>query len=179
MKREDLEHIIRAAAGITDERIFVVVGSQAILGQYPAAPPELLQSIEADLYPLQRPDLADLIEGSIGIETPFHQSFGYYAEGVGPETAKLPAGWEKRSLHITNSNTTGATAICPEAHDLAASKLVAGREKDIEWVRIAVERGLVQKGLLAERVKATPVDKAVIDLALRRIAVMGKKRDNP
>ncbi|QBY55280.1 hypothetical protein E0W60_29740 (plasmid) [Cupriavidus oxalaticus] len=30
MKREDLEHIIRAAADITDEYEFVVVGSQSI-----------------------------------------------------------------------------------------------------------------------------------------------------
>ena len=49
MRRDQLEHIIRAAADITKETHFIVIGSQAILGQYPAAPGELLVSMEADL----------------------------------------------------------------------------------------------------------------------------------
>jgi hypothetical protein len=35
VNREDLEHIIRAAADITNEYEFVVVGSQSILGPIP------------------------------------------------------------------------------------------------------------------------------------------------
>ena len=51
MRRDQLEHIIRAAAAVTGENEFIVVGSQAILGQYPDAPAPLLISMEADLYP--------------------------------------------------------------------------------------------------------------------------------
>ena len=36
---------------------------------------------------MQRPELAELIEGAIGEGSPFHDQFGYYAQGVGPETA--------------------------------------------------------------------------------------------
>ena len=50
MRRDQLEHIIRAAAAVTGENEFIVVGSQAILGQYPDAPAPLLISMEADLY---------------------------------------------------------------------------------------------------------------------------------
>ncbi|MGH9252973.1 MAG: hypothetical protein ACRD3C_00220 [Vicinamibacterales bacterium] len=42
MDRVALEHILRAAAAIADEREFVVIGSQAVLGQFPNAPPALL-----------------------------------------------------------------------------------------------------------------------------------------
>jgi hypothetical protein len=48
MKRPQLEHIIRAASGITGATEIVVIGSQAVLGQFPDAPSDLLGSIEAD-----------------------------------------------------------------------------------------------------------------------------------
>jgi hypothetical protein len=38
VKREDLEHIVRAAATVAGDDEIVVVGSQAILGQFPNAP---------------------------------------------------------------------------------------------------------------------------------------------
>jgi hypothetical protein len=45
--RAQLEHLIRAAATIADDNEIVVIGSQAVLGQFPQAPPELLVSVEA------------------------------------------------------------------------------------------------------------------------------------
>ena len=48
MNRIALEHLLRAAAA-ANEREFVVIGSQAILGQFPHAPDGLLVSIEADM----------------------------------------------------------------------------------------------------------------------------------
>ena len=66
MQRLQLEHIIRAASGITGANRFVVIGSQAVLGQFPDAPPELLTSMEADIFTLRSPGDADLIDGSIG-----------------------------------------------------------------------------------------------------------------
>jgi hypothetical protein len=38
MKKRGLEHIIRAAAAITNEKIFVAVGSQAVFVQYRMRP---------------------------------------------------------------------------------------------------------------------------------------------
>ncbi len=100
MRRSELEHLIRAAAAITNEYELVVIGSKSILGAYPQAPDTLLQSMEADLYPLNRPELADLIDGAIGELSPFQERFGYYAQGVGPDTAVLPAGWEQRLVKV-------------------------------------------------------------------------------
>ena len=42
MRREDLEHIIRACAEVTGDTDIVVVGSQAILGSFPTAPAPML-----------------------------------------------------------------------------------------------------------------------------------------
>ena len=70
MKRIDLEHIIRAAGSITQDDEIIIIGSQAILGQYPRAPEALLRSMEADIYPKNKRHLADLVEGSIGELSP-------------------------------------------------------------------------------------------------------------
>ena len=42
MNRAALEHILRAASAVTNERDIIVIGSQAVLGQFPAAPEALL-----------------------------------------------------------------------------------------------------------------------------------------
>ncbi len=51
MNREQLEHVIRAAGAVCGDSEVVIIGSQAILGQYPHAPIELLISMEAYLFP--------------------------------------------------------------------------------------------------------------------------------
>ena len=57
MKRSQLEHLIRAAADITGEHEFVIIGSQAVLGQFPnPAPGPLLVSMEADIHPVHAPE---------------------------------------------------------------------------------------------------------------------------
>lgn len=77
MKRAQLEHIIRACGTIANAADIVVIGSQAVLGQFPDAPSELLVSNEADIILRDQPDLSDLIDGTIGEASPFDRSFGY------------------------------------------------------------------------------------------------------
>jgi hypothetical protein len=155
MQRTQLEHIIRAATGITGADRFVIVGSQAILGQFPNPPGELLVSAEADVFSLRDPKDADLIDGSIGEGSPFHQTFGYYAHGIAEETAVLPAGWKNRLISVCNENTGGGTGLCLEVHDLAVSKLVAGREKDLDFVGALLRHGLANSELMEQRLAST------------------------
>ena len=71
MKRCELEHILRASKGVTNETEFNVIGSQAILGPHPDAP---------------------RILGSLGELSPFQQTFGYRTDGApwcGP-ASRLP-----------------------------------------------------------------------------------------
>ena len=155
MQRAQLEHIIRAAAAITGANQFVVIGSQAILGQFPNAPGELLVSAEADVFSLRDPKDADLVDGSIGEGSPFHQTFGYYAHGIAEETAVLPIGWKDRLVSICNENTGDGTGLCLEVHDLAVSKLVAGREKDLDFVGALLRYGLANSEILQHRLAST------------------------
>ena len=66
MTRNELEHIIRASADITDQYEFIIIGSQAILGSVPHPNQALTVSMEADIYPKEAPELAEKIDGAIG-----------------------------------------------------------------------------------------------------------------
>lgn len=172
MRRADLEHIIRAASVIAADEEIIVIGSQAILGQYPDAPADLLVSVEADVYPKNHPERWELIDGSIGELSPFHDTFGYYAQGVEPGTATLPAGWEERLVVVSNAQTRGAKGLCLEVHDLAVSKLVAWRDKDKAFVETLVEHRLVERETLEARLDATELEDARRKFARNLVAEM-------
>ena len=89
MKRKDLEHLIRASADLADDDEIIVIGSQSVLAQHPDAPSALTVSNQADVYPKNHPERWELIDGSIGEGSPFHDTFGYYAQGVEEGTAVL------------------------------------------------------------------------------------------
>jgi hypothetical protein len=169
MTREQLEHLLRAAADIVDDDTIVVIGSQAILGQFPDVPSSMRASTEADLWPLHHPQRADLIEGSIGELSPFHQTFGYYAQGVGEETARLPQGWKDRLVVIQNENTRGVRGLCLEIHDLLVAKAIAGRSKDLDFLAEAAAHHLADAEILLDRLMTVQADPAI--LAKARAAI--------
>ena len=113
MRRSELEHLIRAAGAIADEPQIVVIGSQAVLAQFPDAPAALLASMEAD---------------------------------------SLPEG------------------LCLEVHDLAISKYVAGREKDLEFTRALAKHRMTRKRTLLDRLAKTKLQAPVRRAAEGRIA---------
>ena len=129
MKRTDLEHIIRAAGDITGERELVIIGSQAILGQFPNAPEALLGSREADVYFPGRPELAQKVEGAIGELSRFDDTHGFYAGSADDRTPTLPQEWRTRLIPIVNANTNGITGWCLEVHDIAVAKYAAGTQE--------------------------------------------------
>lgn len=158
MTRAELEHIIRASADIANDDAIIIVGSQSILAQFPEAPPELRVSVEADVYPRHHPERADLIDGSIGEGSPFHATYGYYAQGVDASTSVLPHGWEGRLVPITNANTRGATGWCLDVHDLLIAKAVAGREKDRAFICEVVRHGMIDAGTARDRLATTTLE---------------------
>jgi hypothetical protein len=158
VRRDQLEHLIRAAGQLLGEDMIVVIGSQAILASLPEPDDATLtRSMEADLLPLDDPDeaKADLIDGVLGAGSMFDDTHGVHADGVSAATAVLPAGWHDRLIEITNVNTGGVRGLCLEPHDLLISKLAAGRTKDLEFCEAAVHTGLVGIAMLRERLAAT------------------------
>ena len=69
----------------------------------------------------------------------------------------LPAGWEDRLVKIQSSSTDLKIGWCLDSHDLAASKLAAGREKDREFIAAVLHHGLVDPRVVAERIDQMPL----------------------
>jgi len=164
MKKEQFEHTIRAAGAILALDEVLIIGSQAILASIDYQLPEAERSIEVDISSLVDDDgtRADLIDGSIGELSVFQDTYGYYAQGVTPRTATLPAGWRKRLVPYLTPATNGVTAHCLEPHDLWISKAVAGRPKDLEFCRALTKRNLVDAKTLRQRLqKVKPLNPAV------------------
>ena len=157
MTREQLEHVIRAAGAVLNTDRILLVGSQAILASTDEIVPEAHRSIEADIAAFDEDGMsADLIDGTIGELSMFHDTFGYYAQGVTQRTAVLPEGWRERLIRYATPGTGGITALCLEPHDLWLSKAVANRPKDREFCAALVARALVDVRTLKARCARMP-----------------------
>ena len=169
MNRAQFEHAVRAAGAILGVDEVLVIGSQAIHGSVDEQIPEAERSIEVDISAVEDDDgsRADLIDGSIGELSMFQEAFGYYARGVTPDTAVLPSGWRRRLVSYESRATNGVRALCIEIHDLWISKAIANRAKDREFCRALLERGLVDREILKQRLKSVDdLPQASIDTVL-------------
>jgi hypothetical protein len=156
MTYEELLHAVRAAAEVAHVDELLVFGSQAILLDHPDAVAELRQSVELDAVARQHPERWELIDGPLGEDSQFHRTHGFYVHGVGLETATFPEGWEARAVtHILG--LPPVRVVTPEVHDLAASKLAAGRDKDFDYVTVLIKHDYVDTQKLLRRVTRLPI----------------------
>jgi len=113
---------------------------------------------------------ADQVDGAIGELSMFHETFGYYAQGVSVSTAVLPEGWQDRVVALATAGTAPGRGLCLDPHDCVISKLVAGRDKDLSFATALVREGLIDPGILAIRIETVNADPRVIEKARRWIA---------
>ena len=156
MTRDQLEHAIRVACDITEDSEVYVFGSQSILGQFPDVPDSLRMSAEADISPKHRLDRVEALN-VIGEDSLFHHTHGFYVHGLPiTEAAVLPPGWEERTVTVRISDSSAG--LCLDGHDLAASKLVAFRDKDREFVSTLLVENLLNGRTLVERIWSLPIE---------------------
>lgn len=166
MRRDQLEHAIRTSCQIIQHSEVIIVGSQAILGTYDESllPAAATMSIEVDILPIadtnaETARLADLIEGVAGEFSPFEELHGFSIDGVDLETAVLPVGWRDRLVKLQNANTAAPagsprfTGWCLDKEDLCVAKLIAFREKDINFVSALLHDRLVDLEEVRRRVR--------------------------
>jgi hypothetical protein len=157
MKKEELDHVLRAAGEITGEKQFIIIGSQSLLGKYPDLPDDIFMSAEVDLIAKQHLDKTESLN-FIGVYSHFHETHGYYADPVDVSTATLPKGWKGRLVNLPPGDTAGVSGLCLDPHDLAIAKYVARREKDIVFTRELALRGIVEKPQLLALLAKTSID---------------------
>jgi hypothetical protein len=157
MKKQELDHVLRAAGEITGEKQFIIIGSQSLHGKHPDLPDEIFMSAEVDLIAKKNPDKTESLN-FIGVYSRFHETHGYYADPVDESTATLPKGWKGRLVNLPAGDTQGVRGLCLDPHDLAIAKYVARREKDIVFTRALAAKGIVQKPQLLALLAKTPID---------------------
>jgi hypothetical protein len=166
--RDQLEHAIRAACDVAEDNEVWVFGSQAILGEFPDAPEDLRTSIEVDMQPKNRPEMADLIDGALGELSRFHKTYDFYVRGLLIDDKALPQGWQHRAKPVVDEITTsGKIGWCLEAHDLAASKLAVYREKDRDFVRTLLIQEMILAKILVERINLLKIDQGLRERLLQ------------
>ena len=73
-------------------------------------------------------------------------------------TAVLPAEWRDRVVYWSSPSTDGASAAFLDPYDCVVSKLVAHRDKDLEFAAALIRAGLIDLGTLRHRIDALPAD---------------------
>jgi hypothetical protein len=179
MTREQLAHVLRAVAKITDDHDVLVIGSQSILGSYSEdeLPPEATGSMEVDTAFFSDPDggKSELVDWNIGEFSQFHHEFGYYPQGVSVTTGTFPAGWRDRLVTYQTPSTEPGRGLCLEPHDCILAKLVRFDEKDVNFAVALVRAGLIDLDILTDRVGTLPADPAVIERIRNWIDAMKTK----
>jgi hypothetical protein len=138
LRKQNIDHILRAAAAITNQSSFVLIETGAVIATALHIPASLMITPELDLYVDgdESAMFSDLIDATIGQGSIFHRTFRYYGDGVGARTAVMPQDWRSRAVTYTTADKT-ARALCPSADDIAVAKMCAWREKDVAWLEEA------------------------------------------
>jgi len=144
----------------------LIVGSQALHGSYPDPPIHVVvSSREIDVVPLPY-ELFDkwfyYAHERLGADSEFDIEHGLYVDMVRASTPKLPKGWEQRTHErvLRAADGRSVVAVYPEVHDLLASKLLAARPQDVEFL----------KGVR----KLLSVDRKTIECRIREVALSKK-----
>ena len=151
MRKSDLFDLIANVRTIAPDEKLIVAGSQAAYAVTNYLPEIARKSVECDfLFASGRADLREKVNKEMGVLTEYQDEHGYYADAVGLATIVLPSGWEERLRPLYGDNET-VVADCIDIYDLAISKLVAGRDKDLEFLESAFASELIQASEFLER----------------------------
>ncbi len=161
MRRAAIDHMLRAAGDLTGEKRFVLVGSAALVAWFTHVPEGMAMTAEIDIFAVDATDPDEVsfeLEGVLGQQTAFHQTHGYFVDGVGPETARLPEDWRDRSITYGGPSTNGVVAIIPAPDDIAVAKLVRCSERDIRFIADGVAAGLIDIDTVVARAETLRIE---------------------
>lgn len=154
MKKEQLLKLRRQISEIAEIEVPIIVGSQSLYAVTGDVPELVKRSIECDFLLLNaKPEIFRTIIAELGFASEFQEQFGYFADPLGLGTVVLPSDWQERLQPLVDESGK-IVACCLEIHDLAVSKLMAGREKDFEFLQEIFERGLLDFEIFTARLKS-------------------------
>ena len=152
MRKSDLHRLIKEFSKLYGSETPIIVGSQALYAVTDSLPEIAKKSIECDfLFAPGKLHLRDKIDSQLGLASDFRVENGFYADGLGLATVTLPDGWETRLKPLLDENAV-LVALCIDIYDLASAKLVAGREKDLDFLKSLLLSDSIDIELILSRV---------------------------
>lgn len=157
MNLRSLQHLVRSVRILAEDCQVVVLGSAALLATFPElgdGTEPLTATYDADLCPQPFDETTALmIHQALGESGAFHLRHGYHADVLRDSILKtLPSGWQARLVPVPECD--GALALDP--HDLAATKLLVGRQKDLALVKYLGRTGRITRNLVEQRLASIP-----------------------
>ena len=152
MRKENLLKLAEEIRRLAPNAIPIIVGSQAVHVITNFVPETVRQSIECDflLTGDGKSEIRAAINKKLGVFSPFQIEHGFYADALGLATVILPTGWRERLQTLEDENGN-VIAYVAEIHDIAVSKLIAGREKDFLFLKEAFLREYISIDEFLER----------------------------
>lgn len=148
-----LQHLIRAADALAEDRSFLVLGSASLLASFPKlgeASSPLASTYDADLCPVPFDELTgQMLDEALGENRSYFRRHGYHADILRDSILEtLPQGWRDRLVPVPEC----PKAFALEPTDLAAVKLLVGRPKDLVLVKHLHVIGLLDAAELQSRI---------------------------
>lgn len=158
IRRPDIDHMLRAAGDLTGQSQFVLVGSAAVIAWAPELPQIMAMTSEIDIFGTtdDPEETAFEIDSVLGQGSLFHETHGYFVDGVSPDTARLPPGWRERARSI-RTTTGNVTALVPEPNDIAVSKLVRCSDKDLNFLVAGFRHGIFDRNIVIDRARSLDI----------------------
>lgn len=152
MQKSYLFDLISLVDGVLDENeLPIIVGSQALFAQTDHPPLIVRESRECDFLLFGgKTAERDKINREYGVFSTYADEKGYYADALGLASVVLPDGWQERLQPLFDPSEK-LVARCLEVYDLAASKIAAGRPKDLEFLAFGFSSGLIFVDQFLER----------------------------
>lgn len=157
MRFHALKHLVESARVLGESRKVIVLGSASLLVSFPELGEQglLENTYDGDLLlePISR-EIAAFLTEALGQESLFSAEKGYHADILHPTIVQnLPPGWADRLVQMEGLENVFAL----EPLDLAAVKVVVGREKDLALVRGLLDLGKITFVNLRERFHSMPL----------------------
>lgn len=169
--RGDVLRVARAISRHFETDSVVIVGSQSVLVDQPDAPLIARMSGEIDAYPGNIREWEERHLGALASEeinawfgtgSQFHETFGFYIDGVDEKTAKLPPEWEDRAIEKTiDDDGRAVRLITPCLEDLIVSKLHRLSDKDRDFIRAFNDQKRLDVALIRRRLSVTDPHPAI------------------
>ena len=131
---------------------------------------------EKDKHPNEFPEASEHIDALFGSGSLFHQTHGFYIDGVDENTATLPAGWRTRAVvRRIEVDRRIVTAIAPSPEDLIVSKLARLDEKDRLFIEAYHSVRPLDPKVIEQLIRLTDLETPVADRARVYIRNLARK----